>query len=326
MTDDTVLLIGIGKKKTRLGQIIEYTKAIDVENDHGADSLFMQSWELLFDQFGAQKIYILNLDSWDDLKEQDDLFQQEDFSYIVPLDLYLSDSYQDILTQKTYFYSQLLVWLTHRSHSTVIFTGQHASGFTTLTEYLEHEKQEIEEVQPSFRNLRKQNIIYVANCLNAYSHANVILTGMLLGDIGEYPGTENLYAACFDIDWCDVSFDMVFWKNNYLTDTSVENLMNFSDAASYIKPVTVDRICKYIARHWPDLDQFIGTAFTEYKMTCIHDIVDQYLTSLHEWILYDHKIDGISSVQNPDSTVGIHISYTLWPHFTTEKITDEVIL
>ncbi len=149
---------------------------------------------------------------------------------------------------------------------------------------------------------------------------------MLLGDVGEYPKYPALYDACFDIDWCDVNFDLVFFKNNYLTDTSVENLMNFEYPQCFVKPVTVDRICKYIARHWPDMDEYIGTAFTQYKMTKIYEKVNEYLSSLVGWILYDYSIDGISSVQNPDTTVGIHITYTLWPHFTTEKITDEVIL
>ena len=102
--------------------------------------------------------------------------------------------------------------------------------------------------------------------------------------------------------------------------------MNFDNIDSFVKPVTVDRICKYIGRHWPDLNDYIGTSFTQYKMTKIYERVDEYLSSLKNWILYDYSIDGISSVQNPDTTIGIHITYTLWPHFTTEKITGEVTL
>jgi hypothetical protein len=326
MMGDSILLIGIDPKKIGIGTIIQYKKLVDINNTFGTDSIFAEAWNILTNQFGADTIFVLNLDSWDDLKDQDELFQQEDFTYIVPIGLYLTDSYDDIFENKRYYYSQLLTWMCHRSLSTIILTGKHATGFNTLTEYLNYEKQELDTVRASFQNLKKNNIVYVSNCLYAYPYANVILAGMLLGDVGEYPKYPALYDACFDIDWCDVNFDLVFFKNNYLTDTSVENLMNFEYPQCFVKPVTVDRICKYIARHWPDMDEYIGTAFTQYKMTKIYEKVNEYLSSLVGWILYDYSIDGISSVQNPDTTVGIHITYTLWPHFTTEKITDEVIL
>ena len=326
MTGDTVLLIGIGEKKTNLGTITLYEKQIQIEKDHGLDSFFTEAWILLKNRFNAENVYVLNLDSWDDLKDQDELFQQEDFTYIVPIGLYLTDSYTDIFEHKKYYYAQLLAWMIHRSMSTVIFTGQHATGFNTLTEYLAHELKEIDTVRSSFQNLKRNNVIYVSNCLYAYPYANVVLAGMLLGDIGDYPSVDDLYNACFDIDWCDIPFDMVFFRNNYLTNTSVENLMNFANDDNILKSVTVDRIVKYIARHWPDLDEFIGTRYTQYKMTQIYEKVNAYLRSLVGWILYDYSIDSMATVENPDTTVSIHIVYTLWPHFTTEKITDEVIL
>lgn len=325
MTGDSILLIGIAERKINLDRIIEYEKYIDIETDFGENDPFTENWDLLKNTFGAEKVFILNLDSWNDLKNQDDFLQQEDITYVVPLGLYLSDSYDDIFTGQRYYYSQLLAWMLHNTNSTLILTGVHASGFTTLTEYLEHEKEELDTVKNSFSNLRKQNVIYVGNCLNAYSYANVVLAGMLLGDVGEYPTSTNLYASVFDIDWCDVPFDMVFFKNNYLIDTSVENLMNFSEDP-FFKPVTVDRIVKYIARHWVDMSQYIGTAYTDYKMTKIYELADNYLQSLVGYILYQYEIVSITSVQNPDSTVSIHIKYNIWPHFTTEKFSDEVIL
>ncbi len=192
MTGDSILLIGIADKKTALGTILPYKKKIEVEKAFGVDSFFMDAWNLLTYQFGAETIYILNLDSWDDLKDQDELFQQEDFTYIVPIGLYLTDSYDDIFEHKRYYYSQLLAWMCHRSLSTIILTGKHATGFATLTEYLDYEKNELDTVKSSFQNLKKNNIIYVSNCLYAYSYANVVLAGMLLGDIGEYPSYPSL--------------------------------------------------------------------------------------------------------------------------------------
>ena len=325
MTGDTVLLIGLGDNKVCLNTATLYTIQDKIEKDYGTDSFFTEAWKVLNNLFDADQIYVLNLDSWDDLQDQEDLLQQNQFTYIVPLGLYLNDSYHNIFEDKQYYYSQLLAWMAHGAFSTIIFTGKHASGFTTLTEYLDYEKQVLDEVAPSFQNLERENVIYVGNCLNAYPYANVIVAGMLLGDVGEYPTADNLYEARFDIDWCDVPFDLVFFRNGYLTGTTVENLMNFS-SDPFRKPVTVDRILKYIRSHWPDMSQFIGTAFTQYKMAKIYEIADTFLASLVDWILYKYQITGMTSVQNQDGTVSIHISYDIWPHFTTEKFSDEVIL
>ena len=325
MTGDTILLIGIDKKKINLGQVYEANKYAELINIYGENSIFNEPFQILKNRFNAENISVLNLDSWDDLKEEEELFRQQYYTYVLTLDLRLSDSYDNLFQNKRYLYSQLLVWMTGRSPSTVIMTGLHASLFNTLTEYLKYEQKEVDSTDGYFYNLQKNNLIYVSNGLRDYQNANVILAGLLLNDISKYPEQEDIAPAYWDMDYCDVNFDLVWFRNHDLRPMTIENLKNFSDNI-ILKSVFIDRIVKWLRRNWPDMNDYIGTAFTDYKLVNIIEQSEEYLKSLIGWILYDYKILSATTEQYPDSSVGIHIRYEISPIFTTEKIVDEVIL
>ena len=325
MTGDTILLIGINNRKVNLGEVQEYTRQYELTDVYGEDSVFFEPFRILQDEFDAESVSVLNLDSWDDLKDEEELFRQHSFTYIIPLGLRLSDSYDNIFEQKHYLYSQLLVWMTGKEPSTVIMTGIHASSFNTLTEYLNYEKEQIDTTDGYFYNLQQNNLIYVSNGLKQYNDAAVVLTGMLLNDIAKYPLSETLGEAYWDMDYCDVNIDLVWFRNNYLLQTTVENLKNFAGDL-FIKSVMVDRILKWLKRNWPDMNDYIGTAFSDYKLVQIVEQTETYLKSLINWIIYDYNILSVTTEQYADSSIGIHIRYEIWPKFTTEKYVDEVIL
>lgn len=325
MTGDTILLIGIDDKKVNLGQIYEPDRYSRLQELYGEESVFLEPYRLLTEDFEAESVSVLNLDAWDDLREDPELLQQQEFTYILPLDLRLSDSYDDIFENKRYYYVQLLVWMTTQTYSTVIATGQHAQNFNTLTEYLDYEQEELETITDSLSNLWKNNLIYVSNGLRNFTQANVVLAGALLNDIAEYPLPDVLGEAYWDMDYSDVDMDMVWFCNHFLRETTIENLKNFSNNY-FIKSVLVDRIIKWLKRHWPDWNEYIGTAFTEYKLMKITEQTDEYLKSLVDWIIYDYRIISVTTEQHPDSTIGIHIHFEIWPKFTTEKYVDEVVL
>lgn len=325
MTGDTILLIGIDTHKINLGEVQDYTGRQSLIDTYGEDSIFIKPFRILQDNFNVENISVLNLDSWDDLKEEEELFNQHIFTYIIPIGLRLSDSYDNIFEQKRYLYAQLLVWMTDGVPSTIIMTGLHASSFNTLTEYLAYEKEEINATNGYFYNLQKNNLIYVSNGLQNYTQANVILAGMLLNDLGEYPLPDFIGNAYWDMDYCDIDMDLVWFRNNHLRPTTVENLKNFAGDL-FIKTVMVDRIIKWLKRNWPDMNDYIGTAFTDYKLVKIVEQSEAYLKSFVDWIIYDYKIISVDTEQYMDSSIGIHIYYEIWPKFTTEKYVDEVIL
>ena len=326
MLENSILLVGLGTNKFKLNEIVETTDLDYIKNNFGADSCFFKA-SVLAEKFGQNHdLYILNLDTWEDIKYQKEILLDLNFDYIVPLDLYIDDSYYDRYYQKKITYSQLILLLLHKTVTTMVLTGPHAKDYENLDTFLNSETERLNNVEYRFDNLRKNGMIYVANILANYTYANVILATMLANtDYGEYPSSSILESPVFDIDYSDVSNRMVYFKSNYLTGTTVENLVNF-DKNYITRLVPVYKIIKYFYFHRADLDKFIGLAYTEYRKLKIQEELFKFLDSLVGWIIYKYELISITVVSNEYGSVDILLKYNIWPKFTTEKYTIETSL
>ena len=326
MLENSILLVGLGTNKFKLNEIVETTDLDYIKNNFGADSCFFKA-SVLAEKFGQNHdLYILNLDTWEDIKYQKEILLDLNFDYIVPLDLYIDDSYYDRYYQKKLTYSQLILLLLHKTVTTMVLTGPHAKDYENLDTFLNSETERLNNVEYRFDNLRKNGMIYVANILANYTYANVILATMLANtDYGEYPSSSILESPVFDIDYSDVSNRMVYFKSNYLTGTTVENLVNF-DKNYITRLVPVYKIIKYFYFHRADLDKFIGLAYTEYRKLKIQEELFKFLDSLVGWIIYKYELISITVVSNEYGSVDILLKYNIWPKFTTEKYTIETSL
>ena len=326
MLENSILLVGLGTNKFKLNEIIETTDLDYIKNNFGADSCFFKA-SVLAEKFGQNHdLYILNLDTWEDIKYQEEILLDLNFDYIVPLDLYIDDSYYDRYYQKKLTYSQLILLLLHKTVTTMVLTGPYAKDYENLDAFLNSEAERLNNVEYRFDNLRKNGMIYVANILANYTYANVILATMLANtDYGEYPSSSILESPVFDIDYSDVSNRMVYFKSNYLTGTTVENLVNF-DKNYITRLVPVYKIIKYFYFHRADLDKFIGQAYTEYRKLKIQEELFKFLDSLVGWIIYKYELISITVVSNEYGSVDILLKQNIWPKFTTEKYTIETSL
>lgn len=326
MLENSILLVGLGTNKFELNEIVETTDLDYIKNNFGADSCFFKA-SVLAEKFGQNHdLYILNLDTWEDIKYQEEILLDLNFDYIVPLDLYIDDSYYDRYYQKKLTYSQLILLLLHKTVTTMVLTGPHAKDYENLDAFLNSETERLDNVEYRFDNLRKNGMIYVANILANYTYANVILATMLANtDYGEYPSSSILESPVFDIDYSDVSNRMVYFKSNYLTGTTVENLVNF-DKNYITRLIPVYKIIKYFYFHRADLDKFIGLAYTEYRKLKIQEELFKFLDSLVGWIIYKYELISITVVSNEYGSVDILLKYNIWPKFTTEKYTIETSL
>lgn len=326
MLENSILLVGLGTNKFKLNEIVETTDLDYIKNNFGADSCFFKA-SVLAEKFGHNHdLYILNLDTWEDIKYQEEILLDLNFDYIVPLDLYIDDSYYDRYYQKKLTYSQLILLLLHKTVTTMVLTGPHAKDYENLDAFLNSETERLNNVEYRFDNLRKNGMIYVANILANYTYANVILATMLANtDYGKYPSSSILESPVFDIDYSDVSNRMVYFKSNYLTGTTVENLVNF-DKNYITRLVPVYKIIKYFYFHRADLDKFIGQAYTEYRKLKIQEELFKFLDSLVGWIIYKYELISITVVSNEYGSVDILLKYNIWPKFTTEKYTIETSL
>lgn len=319
MLENTILFIGLGENKNKLNKILEIKSSREAERIYGLNTCFYKACsEAEF--IGAEKIFCLNLNAWEDLQELQEIIKDLEFNYIVPINLHLTDNYYNPIYNKVITYTQLLMLAVRNSAVTnVIMCGKHASAFETLDDYLKYEEQEINKITPALGNLSKENIIYVANNLANYEYSNVVLASLLAtSDYAVYPSSGNIGPAVFDIEFCDVKTNLAFFKNNFITGTTIENLVNFSTDETK-KLVIVNKILSYFQWHKPDTEQFIGTAYTDYKKVAVTEILQEYLESLVGYIITKYEIDSVTDSLSENGTVDITLNYTVWPKFTTER-------
>jgi hypothetical protein len=321
MLEKSILLIGLGTNKYNLNKIVEVPDLITVKSRYGENSCFFNAYKTLNRFNKINNIFILNLDTWEDVKDQDSLFEDMNFDYICPLDLKLDDIYFDSFYNRNLTYSQLLLLMLHNSISTMIISGLRASSYETLDAYLDAEILMLDRTEERFSNLRKENLMYVANNLKSYEYPNVVLAALMTTtDYAEYPGSSLLGEVIFDIENVDVPQRLIYFKNSYLTGTTVENLVTFSRDTNF-RIGTVNRILKYFYFHNANLDKFLGKPYSEYTKVLIQDEIEKWLEGLKGWIIYDYSIKEIIQLSAIDGGVSINTKFEIKPKFTTEVIT-----
>ena len=318
MLEKTILLVCCDEVKYNLNNIEKIDDIKYVEKHYGISSPFYKSYAIL-NSLGQKDVYILNIDDWEDIKENEEVLQDLCFDYICPLELYLDDRYYDDFQNKNLYYSQLFLKMFHNTVTTVVFTGKHASDFEDLDGFLNSESERCEKVTPTILNLKRENLIYVLNNLKSYPYANVVLAAMLcLSNYDDYPALDKLYDVIFDIDYSDIKGRMAYFKKNHLTGTTIENLLNFSDD-KVKKNVSVWRIIKFFYFNKPNHEQFVGKAYADYARLKIQEELDIFLKAQVDKIIYKYRINSITPINYQPGSVDIISNFDIWPKFTTEK-------
>ena len=319
MLENAILLIGLGTNSYEQGRIVELNDLAKVKECYGNDSCFYNAVRTINQFANSPQIFLLNLDSWEQLEEVKEQIKLLQIDYIVPLNLYLDEKYIEPRYGKNITYTQTLVSFLSNTVSTVIMTGKHASGFENLDDFLIEEEERIRRVTPELYNLNKENLLYVANNLTDIEFANAALAAIIINtDYAEYPSSKLLPEAVFDIDYSDISNNLVYFKNNHRIGTTIENLVNFSEDKLY-KPFTVKRILKYFYYHRPDTDKYIGKAYNEYRKNKVVEILESYLDNLIGWIIYKYEILSATDISPEPGAVDILLKYSIQPKFTTER-------
>ena len=319
MLENAMLVIGISPNKYRVGEIIPSGDEEYVKENFGSDSCFYKAVKTVTRFNQAAQIYLLNLDTWYALINMSELIAEMEFDYIVPLNLYIDEKYYDERFGKTVTYTQMLLRALCNTVSTVIMTGKEARAYETLDDFLLDEETRLKKVIPELINVNRENIIYVANNLSGIEYSNAALAAIISStDYSLYPSSKVLPEAVFDIDFSDVKTDMAFFKNNHLTGTTIENLVNFSDNPLY-KPFTVKRILKYFYYHRPDIENYRGRPYTDYLKTKIVEEFEDFLSSLDGWIIYKHEILSAVNISVEPGAVDVSVKYAIYPKFTIER-------
>lgn len=315
-----MLIIGKAATKYSYKTISYEDNYYDVLQKYG-DSDLTSAFKIAKDN-DVEFIFLLNIQNNFDLFSVINDLKQNDFTYIVPINLLIEDYFYDTYNnnRKTYYIEYLLDNINSSNESIFILTSKHASLYEDQDAFLEDMNNISKSIDESITSKSfRENLIFVANNLKDYPMANVILaTSLCTTDMSIYP-TSNFGEAIFFIDEFCTTFNFAYFKNHIEVPTTVENLLNFKLYGPE-KIVSVQRIIKLIKREL-DLSEFTGKLYSEYQRIQIYKKIEAYLCSLVGYVIYSYDIESVEPYKNKNNpcTVTVLSFIDIWAKNCLEK-------
>ena len=294
----SILLIGISMSNKYLYEVVR--PETFAEMDEVFDTCVLnKSYRLIFDMgLDLGKVYLMNIENKHGYLKVADLLKHYDFTYVVPLDIHMSDSFFDPMNNgRQTYYIQYLLQKSGDMHTVYLITDVHASLYKDIDAFLDDMSDKRERFKANqLTNEAFENVIFVANSVSDIDYANVPLAAYLTyADINEYPYCPYKMTTVFDFDQTDSVGDMAYFKYHVNGATTIENLLDMiSTENDPLKIFFIYRICLYISKEL-DYANFIGSLYTTYRKKLIEDYVENFLTSLRGFLLIDFKILGLEA-------------------------------
>lgn len=273
--------------------------------------------------FGVQDVFVVNAQATSDYISIIDTLRQYDFSYIIPIGINLSDTFYNPNIKRQMYFAELYIDQVSRfNRSVVIMTDNHAS----LYEDVDHFLGDMSIKARQFKNIAYQSLInfgrnlyFVGNNLKNYDMANVVLGSLLCTTpIGDYPDF-NLGPALFDIDDFDMgNTELIYFKNNLLKYTSVENLKNFRLNYDAAKIIGIDRVIRFIEKEL-DFSEFKGKNYSEYVKLQVNNKLESFLLGLRGTMIRNHKVKSIDFIKTNAGSGMIQTNFQISPVTSVEQ-------
>jgi hypothetical protein len=315
-----MLIIGPGSTDYNLNQISYYSSSDIVENLYGISDL-SKAFKTAKD-LGIKDVFVANIRTKTDYIEFVDILKYYDFTYIVPIGIYFSDTFFNPIANREVTYTEFyLDTIGDYNSSTIIMTDYHASLYEDVDSFLNDMFTKIN----SFKNIaykarrNGRNLCVTANNLVDYKFSNVLLAiSLCLADYAEYPKID-FGSAIFDIDDFDIgSHELIYFKNNYLCDTSVENLKNFRIDNDAAKIITIDKVIKFIEREL-DFSDYKGKTFTEYVRLRLYNALSEFFQSIVNKVIKSYKINSVDFIKIAPATGAIINNFSIFPICSVEE-------
>lgn len=317
----SVLLLGKADNNRYRKEIVYANKLNDVKRIFGDSSELTKAYQEL-SLLGAPAIFLCNCRENYDYLEITEILRANDFAYIVPVSLNLSDEFDEPKTERRISYIEyMLEQIGHINESVFIVTDKHADLYEDMDAFIES----MNDIAVSFQQkiepaINPENIIFVANNLVNYEHANIpLVASLVITKPNQYP-VLDFGPALFEIDQFEDIGNWAYFQNHVVRSTTVENLLNFR-SISPTKIVFISRICKIIKRQL-NFNEFIGRQYTEYRRLGVETKLNTYLTALLKELIYDYNIISVRGYRSPEPlSVNIENVFEIWPVNCLEKVT-----
>lgn len=321
---NSILIIGKGTTYNNINKIVKAESLKWISDVYGKDSEIKKVSEEILD-ISEPELYIANIQEEESIVEILSHIYQYSFSYIVPINIFVSDFYYDIENNKVPYYIKLL----ENSSSKIVITDKHASLFEDIDTYLDYMKDLSFNIKNNIynkHNIDPSNIYFVANILKNYEYSNAVLAAQLCqDDISEYPGGNTYIGNCvFNIDSFDIGLEeIIYFKDHIGKNTTIENLVNFRYEKDMQKFIFIDRIVDYF-KNSLDISDIKGRLITNYQRSLIEKRIDEVFKSTVGWILQNYKIEKIDVKYERNFYIVIETEVIIQPVNSVEILTIKV--
>lgn len=324
-----ILILGKASSSLKAREIHLINNLDDALSTYGNSDLY-NAFKQLFD-LGVKNIYLCNCYAQSDYIRIIDKILHYDFDYLIPINLYLSDTFYNPITDtEDYYFSYFIEQLASvNSLTTVIATEKHADLYEDFDHYL-FSMENVEKEFIKYNDINKSkllkkygnNLNFVYNNLKEVPFANVIVGALYCNrDYSKYFPSLHDLSVVYNIDNFDITGlrAMYFRFNFYNNDVSLENPFNFKMSNDIYSNALIDDVIKRVIRQI-DMDEFKGKLFNPYTSISIESKLNKKLRDLKGVLFKTFEIDDIDFIKTDISSGYVQIKFSIIPYGSIENI------
>lgn len=321
-----ILIIGKGSTPNKNKIIMNPMTIKTAKQLYGENSDLFKAYKTAKEITGVNNIYTVNCQLYTDFIGLIDNLIHYDFDFIVPLDIYLRDTFINPITSKTTnFFAYYLERLGMTQNKTTLVMTDYASNlYESIDAYIKDMDRMYNTIYSNnseILNRYGNNLVFVLNNLLDNKFAHVILAASLsVCGFDSYPNNINI-PTYYDIDFMDISNkSFCFYKHHSVANTtSIEQLNNMSLVDNIYKRVLIDILIKHVVRKL-DFSEFSGVLFNPYVKVQIDTKVKKIMDELNRYAFVSYTIKSISFVKTGIGVGTIMIDLSIVPFSTLETI------
>lgn len=321
-----ILIIGSANNNNLAKTIINPLDIKNAKNIYGDNNPLFEAYKVAYEITNDSNIYTVNCPMSTDFIEIIDTIINYNFNYIVPIDIYLEDTFINPINDKTTYFCNYYIERLGiiENLATLIMTDRPSYLYNSIDEYLLATRKSFRKYRDASMHILKNygsNMIFVLNNLYESSYSNVLLAAILsINTFTKYPNSVP-YKTHFDIDGFDINnVNLAYFKYCENTNScTIENLKNLRVEDDIYKWVLIDEAIKYVIRQL-NLDEYRGKLYSPYVELQINTRIKKIMEDMKGVVFKQYKIESIQFVKTAPAVGYISIKVSFVPFGTLEKI------
>lgn len=325
-----IIILGKADSPKKNCEILKPMTVDNAKKVYG-DSDLTDAFELAYN-LNVENIYTANCYNLTDYLVMIDKLVHYNFTYIVPINLFLSDMFYDPIRKENRYFANFFIELLNEadSLSTVIFTERQAELFDDIDHFIFSMKSILSEFKyntntnvnyPNILTDYGNDLIFVLNNLQGIEHSNVALASMLANRYpSKYPNEISIKPV-FDISKRDIGeYEMAYFKTNFISkSTNINNLLNLRRDIDIYKNVIIDDVIKATIKEL-DFNSFKGKLYNLYTRIQLENKVKTTMDNLKGKLFKDYKVVNIGFTNTTKTSGYAFVELSISPYGTFEQI------